>query len=122
MVLPDLLVEAKLTERDFTSRPREHVQRYEDVESVFDLDRLAVEGTVRGFQLIRNVLAARQRDAQLLVLVDARRADLMAEWERVHASVIRKALRDRCHLRTWQEVAAALTGAHRAFLVEKYGL
>jgi len=38
MKVGHLLVESKLTEKDFTSKSREHVLRYRDLEKVFDVN------------------------------------------------------------------------------------
>ena len=122
MVLGDTFVEAKLTERDFKSKPRDHVARYVDVDRVVALDALTDGNVVYGFQLIRNVLAARQQNAALVVLIDARRPDLAEKWRRVHGSILADELRERCRLVLWQEVAQVTQGEHRTFLAEKYGL
>lgn len=123
MRLGGLIVEAKLTESDFTTRPEAHVLRYSELGTCFDVQSLPREsGSIAGYQLIRNVLAAAQLGAQLLVLIDQRRPDLLHEWWRVHASISEVSLRLRCGFRTWQGVAAASPPALREFLQEKYGL
>jgi hypothetical protein len=123
MLFGGFVVEAKLTEVDFTARPEAHVLRYKNLSSCFDLVSLPREaGSILGYQLIRNVLAAAQHNAGLLVLLDGRRPDLLQEWWRVHASIADPALRLRCGFRTWQQVAAASPPALREFLQEKYGL
>lgn len=117
------LFEAKLTEQDFTSRPLSHVKRYKDLEEYFNVSALVGTGDeVHGYQLVRNVLAAAHHDAGLVVLLDARRPDLMTECWRVHAAVHDTGLRMRCGFRTWQEVAAASPASLADFLGEKYGL
>lgn len=123
MKLGGVLVEAKLTESDFTRRPEPHVLRYSGLERCFDLDSLPREsGEITGYQLIRNVLAAEQHGARLLVLIDQRRPDLLQEWWRVHGSIRNTDLRLRCGFRTWQEIAAASPRVLREFLHAKYGL
>src|SRR2546430_6508985 len=59
MRIGDLLVEAKLTESDFQTKRPELVERYRDLHEVFDVKLLPEnEKGFRGYQLIRNVLAA----------------------------------------------------------------
>lgn len=123
MKVGSLLVEAKLTEKDFTKRPRKHVERYLDLERAFVVEMLPQKsGHYLGYQLIRNVLAARQLRGRLCVLIDQRRPDLLQEWWRVHAAIREPGLRGRCEFRTWQQVRAASPAALARFLVEKYGL
>lgn len=123
MRLGALLVEAKLTEGDFTSRPSGHVERYKDFESVFVVDQLPRQSDrYLGYQLIRNVLAARQHRASLCVFLDQRRPDLLQEWWAVHAAIRNAGLRSRCGFRTWQQVRAASPPPLAEFLMAKYGL
>src|SRR5215471_14317881 len=64
MKLGHLLVEAKLTENDFQSRERELVERYRDLNAVFDVRSLPTSGNhYVSYQLIRNVLAAHALEA-----------------------------------------------------------
>jgi hypothetical protein len=118
-----LFFEAKLTEADFTSRPKHHVSRYVSLLEVFDVDLLP--GTAElfaGYQLIRNILAAYEHDAQSVVLIDARRPDLLAEWKAVSKAIKGPGLRARCQLRTWQHVAKAAPRELAEFLEAKYGV
>lgn len=118
-----LFVEAKLTEDDFTSRPKPHVQRYRALSSAFNVDALPADGeSFSGYQLVRNVLAAVQHDASFVVLLDDRRPDLAEEWSDVAAAIRDTDLRSRCGFRTWQQVAAAAPLPLRDFLQRKYGL
>ncbi len=123
MRLGGLLVEAKLTEKDFTKRPKEHVFRYSHLKDVFDIDTLPSDGTsFFGYQLIRNVLAAVQDQAQFIVLLDQRRPDLLQEWWNVAGAIRDKTVRRRCGFRTWQQIAAVAPRDLREFLELKYGL
>jgi hypothetical protein len=123
MLLGDTLVEAKLTERDFTSRPTAQVCRYSALREIFDVNLLpAEEGHFRGYQLIRNVLAAAQHQMRLVVLLDVHRPDLLEQWWQVHAAISSSALRCRCGVRFWQQLAAAAEPQHRDLLAEKYGV
>jgi hypothetical protein len=123
MRLGSVLFEAKLTEHDFTTRPRPHVERYRNVEIHLDLESLPTRGAeLAGYQLVRNILAAVHYDAKLIVLLDQRRPDLMLEWWRVHAAIRSVELRSRCEFRTWQQVAAASPVPLAQFLAKKYWL
>ena len=118
-----LLFEAKLTEADFTSRPKPHVFRYATLLDAFNVDVLPSDGaSFRGYQVIRNILAAQEHGASSVVIVDARRPDLREEWEAVSTAIKVPALAARCHLRTWQDVAAAAPAGLKVFLEAKYGV
>jgi len=123
MRVGDNLFEAKLCEKDFTSRLTDHVKRYRDLDKVFDVRALPlVQGQFTGYQLIRNVLAAAHHQASLFVLIDERRPDLLQEWWRIHSAIRDTDLRLRCGFRTWQEIAGVSPPELRTFLGEKYGL
>jgi len=123
MRLGGLLVEAKLTEGDFQRSPLRLVERYRDLEEVFDVERLPVaEGVVRSYQLIRCVLAAQARGGGFVVICDGRRPDLAERWFEVMRAVRDAALRTRLGLVTWQEIAALLPARVQRFLEEKYGI
>jgi len=123
MRLGGLLVEAKLTEGDFQRAPVRLVERYRDVEDVFDPDRLPLgEGVVQSYQLIRCVLAAHANEASFVVISDRRRPDLAERWFEVMLAVKDAALRTRLGLVTWQEIAAVLPARVQRFLADKYGI
>jgi hypothetical protein len=121
--LGSLLVEAKLTESGFGTASRDRLLRYSDVDEVFDVEELPWNGTaVRGYQLIRGVLAARAAGGRFLLLCDARRPDLQEPWFRVLRAVRNCDLRSSMALLSWQELASALPLRLRSFLAEKYGI
>ncbi len=124
MSLGDANVESKLTERDFTWNTAEVVEQYDGLFDVFVADLLPRNGDEYGsYQLIRNVLAiAPNSRKRFAVLVDARRPDLVREWWTLHAAIREGAVRARCGLLFWQEIAAAAPAGLRAFLSAKYGL
>jgi hypothetical protein len=122
--LGNLFIEAKLTETSFqTARPR-LIERYRDLETVFDITRLpwTRDGIIQGYQLIRNVLAAFASDASFSVLCDARRPDLIEAWYSVLSAVHRPTFAVRLKLLTWQELANTLPGGLQQFLDAKYGI
>jgi len=123
MRLGALLVEAKLTEGDFQRAPLRLVERYRDVEEIFEVERLpVVAGVVRSYQLIRCVLAAHACEGSFVVLCDGRRPDLIERWFEVMRAVMDASLRTRLGLVTWQEMATALPAKVQRFLEEKYGI
>ncbi len=120
----ELLVESKLTETDFqTARPT-LLERYCGLAECFylqDLPRTAAGGYL-GYQLVRGVLAAQAWERSFCVLCDVRRTDLIAHWHEVLRAVRSAAIRCRCKLLTWQELAGALPEPLQRFLREKYGI
>jgi hypothetical protein len=143
-----LFIEAKLTESDFQSASSVLIERYRDLEIVFDAGRLprkliappalppnldpddptvnlpARNPRVRiaGYQLIRNVLAAYAAGASFCVLCDARRRDLIESWYAVLSAVHSPSFATRLKLLTWQELAATLPQELQQFLIAKYGI
>ena len=123
MKISDLLVEAKLTESGFQLRPSRLLHRYRDLDEVFEVSELPIVGErVRGYQLIREILAAYAVDCSFLLLCDGRRADLVDGWFAVVRAVRSYSFRSRLKLLTWQEIAGALPLRLRQFLDEKYGI
>jgi hypothetical protein len=123
MKLADLLVEAKLTEADFQSKPARVVESYRDFFEIFDASALPRrEDSYLNYQLIRNVLAAYANQCSFCVMLDARRPDLLESWYSVMRSVRLHDVRVRCKVLTWQELAAFLPPRVQKFLGEKYGI
>jgi hypothetical protein len=123
MCIGDLLVEAKLTESDFQQRSKLVVEGYRDFRKAFDRKLLPQsKDTYVGYQLIRNVLAAKAQDCSFCVLLDERRPDLREQWYAVMRAVRDSELRVRCKVLTWQELSEALPDDLAVFLDEKYGI
>jgi hypothetical protein len=123
MRVGDLLVEAKLTESDFQTKRAELVERYRDLREVFDVELLPRnENEYRGYQLIRNVLAAYATRQKFCVILDRRRPDLIEQWHAVQRAVRLSDLRVRCLVLTWQELSEAVSRPLRSYLKEKYGI
>ena len=147
LILGNLFVEAKLTEGDFQTARLDLIERYRDLEKVFDISRLpqriaatkippnvnpedpTVHLTTRparvsigGYQLIRNVLAAYAEGAAFCVLCDRRRQDLIECWYEVMSAVHAPGLSPRLQLLTWQELASYLPSDLSDFLAVKYGI
>jgi hypothetical protein len=122
MKLGDLMVEAKLTEADFQTATAKMIDRYRDLDEVFDPEELKLSDVVRNYQLIRGVLAASATGGSFCVLCDARRPDLIEEWYAVMRAVRSCVLRCRLQLLTWQELAVVVPASLRKFLALKYGI
>jgi len=122
MKLGDLMVESKLTETDFQTAPETMIERYRDLDEVFDPEELMMSAVVRSYQLIRCVLAASATGGSFCVLCDARRPDLIEKWYAVMRAVRSCVLRCRLQLLTWQELTTMLSGSLQKFLAEKYGI
>ena len=122
MKLGDLMVEAKLTETDFQTAPTKMIQRYRDLDEVFDPEELMTSDVVPNYQLIRGVLAASATGGTFCVLCDARRPDLIEDWYAVMRAVRSCVLRCRLQLLTWQELTIVLSKPLQKFLAAKYGI
>jgi hypothetical protein len=123
MRIGGLLVEAKLTESDFQWAQRKMIDRYRDLEEIFDTAELpTLRDGQSGYQLIRGTLAAHATGSSFCVLCDARRPDLMENWFKVLRAVRSYTMRCRLKLLTWQELAASLPLELRRFLRIKYGI
>lgn len=148
LTLGNLFIEAKLTESDFQTAASALIERYRDIETVFDIDRLPrkllvppslppnldpddptvnlparpARLRIQGYQLIRNVLAAFAADASFCVLCDARRQDLIETWYAVLSAVHSPTFACRLKLLSWQELSATLPHDLQHFLDTKYGI
>jgi hypothetical protein len=122
--LGNLFLEAKLTESNFQTAAPRLVERYRDLETIFDLTRLPRKptGVIQGYQLIRNVLAAYASDAGFCVLCDTRRRDLIEIWYSVLSAVHSYTFATRLKLLTWQELSTTLPQDLQQFLEAKYGI
>ncbi len=123
MRLGNLLLEAKLSEGNFQLKTRDALKNYSHFREVFDARRLPrAGGSLRGYQLIRNVLAAHDRKASFCLLADGRRPDLIESWYEIIFCIKIFDLRMRCKVLTWQELSEVLPPRLRKFLARKYGI
>lgn len=121
MKLGDLMVEAKLTETDFQTAPTKMIERYRDLNEVFDPGEM-IMSKVPNYQLIRGVLAASATGGSFCVFCDARRPDLIENWYSVLRRVRSCLIRCRLKLVTWQELGEVLPFHLQRFLETKYGI
>jgi hypothetical protein len=122
--LNNLYLEAKLTESNFQTTTPRLIERYRDLETIFDIAHLPRNntGAIQGYQLIRNVLAAFASEASFCVLCDARRHDLIEIWYSVLSAVHSPIFATRLKLLAWQELATILPKDLQQFLEAKYGI
>ena len=117
------MIEAKLTEPNFTKKRADAVERYCDFGSVFESSSLSMQdGHYLHYQLLRNVLAAYHLGSRFRLICDARRDDLIGAACTVLSAVRAPDLRAKCGIVTWQEVARCAPEALRSFLIDKYGI
>jgi hypothetical protein len=121
MKLGDLLIEAKLTETGFQTASVLKIARYRDVEQVFGSIE-SFSQNVRGYQVMRGILAAFALQQRFCLMCDARRPDLIECWYAVLNQVRIADLRCRILLLTWQELASHLPDSLQKFLSMKYGI
>lgn len=115
------LFEAKLTEDDFTKQELSIVLKYEQINDIFDIDKLKTEkDEVKNYQLIRNILAAYKHNCSFRVLLDQRRIDLIRELMETIAAVKDDNLRSKIGFVTWQEIASVCGKDLKEYLGKKY--
>lgn len=123
MKLGNVLFEAKLTEGDFQIQCAELVEQYRDLRDAFECGQLPrAKRKYISYQLIRNVLAAHALGLDFCTLLDARRPDLIEDWYSIVRCIRSAALRARCKILTWQELAVGLPSVLKNFLSVKYGI
>ena len=123
MKIGHTIFEAKLTEKDFTLKNKEKVlDIYPGIENLFELDDLEVDDSIKHYQLLRNIYAAYKRKLNFMLLIDARRPDLIQYFIEVLKSIQDYELRKKCDLVTWQEVASTVGKDLKTFLKLKYAI
>jgi hypothetical protein len=123
MRLGDLLVEAKLTESGFQAAPYRLIERYPQLDELFDISELrSPENVVCDYQLIRSILAAYSSGCGFTLFCDGRRTDMFERWMRVVQAIRSYSFRSRLRIITWQEISATLPKTVQRFLEEKYGI
>lgn len=121
-----IICECKLTEKDFTSHNKTDVERYLSFEQVFHKDKLLQTQTeYKNYQLIRNILAARQIEGgRFILFCDMRRPDLAQSFFHTVNCIQDRYidLRTNCEIIYWQDVAHVVGKDLKDFLEEKYGI
>ena len=123
MKIGNTIFEAKLTENDFTAQSKDIVESYTDFYEVFDKNSLPQDSTnYYGYQLIRNILCAKNKSCFFNLLIDERRLDLIKYFWLVARSIKDDNLRFMCNFITWQDLTRSLPTELNKFLSLKYGI
>lgn len=123
MALPSAFCEAKLTEADFTHKRPEVVERYDGFQETFHSNTLQKAGRdYDNYQIIRNLLAAKQHNRDHILFCDERRPDLVRRYMSTVSCLRDIEDRMRCRVIFWQEVVAACGQSLRKWVEEKYGI
>jgi hypothetical protein len=120
-----IIVECKLTEEDFCSKEKDIVEQYSEFENVFYTNKLLQSEThYKNYQLIRNILAANQNNAQFMLICDMRRPDLVKSFQQTVTCIKDQYLdlRTNCKIVYWQDIAKVVGVDLKNFLNEKYGI
>ena len=119
MVIGDVIIEAKLTEADFGTS--DEPPNYYGFETVFHVNMLHQQGKkFKNYQLIRNVLAARQMKKRFFLICDYRRPDLIRDYLELIKCIRSYADRNLCNLLTWQDICRRAPRDLKKYLLEKY--
>ncbi|MFA5646653.1 MAG: hypothetical protein WDA18_09960 [Candidatus Ratteibacteria bacterium] len=123
MKIGNVLVEAKLTEKDFTEKRKTHLSTYQNFEDIFDIFKLPQNNiNYLHYQLIRNILAAYAHKISFFLICDERRPDLVKFFDDVRVCIKSESLKKRCHLLFWQQIASIVPVDLQEFLKVKYGI
>lgn len=123
MALPGVFCEAKLTEADFTQKRPEVVESYDGLQETFHSEALPRVGSdYDNYQIIRNLLAAKQHNRDHILFCDERRPDLVRRYMTTVSCLRNIEDRMRCRVIFWQEVVAACGESLRKWIEEKYGI
>ena len=123
LAIGDCLIEAKLTEKDFTEKSVPEVLRYTHLQEHFHVDLLAQQnGHFQNYQVIRNLLAAIQRRRNHVLMCDERRPDLVVHYMDTVSCLRDPAHRVNCRVVFWQDLARSSGKNLSEFLASKYGI
>jgi hypothetical protein len=123
LAIGDCLVEAKLTEKDFTEKAAPEVLRYTHLQEHFHVDLLGQRnGHFQNYQVIRNLLAAIQHWRKHVLICDERRPDLVVRYMDTVSCLRDPAHRVNCRVVFWQDLARASGRDLSEFLASKYGI
>lgn len=121
----NIFIECKLTEKDFSSKKMDIVEHYSEFRNVFHKEKLLQTKTYyENYQLIRNILAANQHNAQFILICDMRRPDLVESYHQTLTCIKDEylELKNNCKIIYWQDLAQVVGDELKVFLNEKYGI
>lgn len=123
MVIDDVFVEAKLTEKDFTRKDVSVVEQYVGMAEHFHRNCLVLIGKCfDNYQIIRNLLAAIQHNKRHILLCDERRPDLVRRYMETVCCLRDVGVRSKCRVVFWQEIQRLSGVSLGKFLKDKYGI
>ena len=125
LINKNIIAECKLAEADFCVKDKHVVEQYSEFKNVFHTNLLKQSPThYDNYQLIRNILAANQHNAQFVLICDMRRPDLAQRFLRTVTCIKDDYLnlRTNCRIIYWQDLAKVVGEDLRKFLDEKYGI
>lgn len=123
MKMNNIIVEAKLTENNFTNKEKSIVELYDKFDKIFNKRKLQQNNKYyMNYQLIRNILAADQLGSSFYLLCDGRRPDLIRDFYLTVICIKNDLLREKCNIIFWQEIAHGSGRELEDFLIEKYKL
>jgi hypothetical protein len=123
LAFENIIVEAKLTETDFTQKSVSVVKNYTDIEKVFHFNNLPNNGeNIFHYQIIRNILASVQLNKRHILICDDRRGDLIRCYYDVVKCVRDVGIRKNCSIIFWQEIFTKVGKELRQYLLDKYGI
>lgn len=125
LINKNIIVECKLTEEDFCTQLKSIVEQYSEFKNVFHTNKLLQDHThYKNYQLIRNIIAAKQHNAQFVLICDMRRPDLAQSFCQTIACLKDDylELRTNCKIIYWQDIAKVVGADLKTFLNEKYGI
>jgi hypothetical protein len=123
LALDGVFVEAKLTESGFTQKEVAVVEAYTDLGRHFETDLLRRSGDCfENYQVIRNLLAAIQRENRHLLVCDERRPDLVRAYFETVLCLRDAKQRSRCGVVFWQEIARVCGRDLAEYLSRRYGI
>lgn len=121
----EIIGECKLTEEDFTSKVKSEVEYYASFKEVFHIHKLPQsQSEYYNYQLIRNILAAKQHKCRFILFCDMRRPDLAKSFFQTVCCIKDDflELRTKCEIIYWQDLAQVVGKDLKDFLNEKYGI
>lgn len=123
LAFENIIVEAKLTETDFTQKSVSAVKNYTAVEKVFHFNNLPNNGeNIFHYQIVRNIMASVQLNKRHILICDDRRGDLIRCYYDVVKCVRDVGIRKNCSIIFWQEIFTKVGKELRQFLLDKYGI
>lgn len=121
----EIIGECKLTEEGFTSKEKSEVEYYAAFKEVFHTHKLHQSiSEYSNYQLIRNILAAKQHKCRFILFCDIRRPDLAKSFFQTVCCIKDEylELRTKCEIIYWQDLAQVIGKDLQDFLKEKYGI